>query len=313
VEGEIIDYVIKVTNDDVNIISETIVYDALADTVSGEIASIENFYPMDSRTYPMQYKVKGTDIPYGVVIGQAWAEYTLDVGGTDTAYSELMVCPVGEEKNTGKKNGGIHNGGSYAGTPQTVETVPAPADGPEYCSKELKGSGIGLMTYEQTYCAEHMQTEDKERSILLDVSTQEEELAAWNEIAGLWDEDLAELEATLQANAPEAEKEFFEKDGLLVLVKYLKDQKRESLVKISDALKANKDNYLIVLIGEENGGYPIVVVASKKANDKGYLAGKIVRDISALLGGSGGGRPDIANGAGKDISKLNEVEKMFKC
>ena len=83
-------------------------------------------------------------------------------------------------------------------------------------------------------------------------------------------------------------------------------------MKISDALKANKDNYLIALIGEENGAYPIVVVASKKANDKGYLAGRIVRDISALLGGSGGGRPDIANGAGKALAKLNEVKELFK-
>ena len=106
--------------------------------------------------------------------------------------------------------------------------------------------------------------------------------------------------------------EFFEKDGLQVLVKYLKDQKRDAIVKISDALKANKDNYLIVLIGEENGQYPIVVVASKAANDKGYLAGKLVRDIASLLGGSGGGRPDIANGAGKDLSKLEEVVKLLK-
>ena len=114
------------------------------------------------------------------------------------------------------------------------------------------------------------------------------------------------------ASSEALQSEFFEKDGLLILVKYLKDQKRDAIVKISDALKANKDNYLIVLIGEENGGYPIVVVASKMANDKGYLAGKVVRDISFLLGGSGGGRPDIANGAGKDLTKLEEVYKLFK-
>ena len=76
-------------------------------------------------------------------------------------------------------------------------------------------------------------------------------------------------------------------------------------------MKANKDNYLIALVGEENGGYPIVVAASKAANDKGLLAGKLVKDIATLLGGSGGGRPDLASGAGKDISKLSEVEKLF--
>ena len=79
-----------------------------------------------------------------------------------------------------------------------------------------------------------------------------------------------------------------------------------------DALKANKENYLILLIGEENGGYPLVCAASKIANDKGYLAGKLVKDAAMLLGGSGGGRPDLASGAGKDISKLEEVKNLFK-
>ena len=105
--------------------------------------------------------------------------------------------------------------------------------------------------------------------------------------------------------------EFVNKDGLDILVKFLKGERRESLLKIIDTLKANKDNYLIALIGEENGGYPITVAASKLANEKGYLAGKLVKDIATLFGGSGGGRPDLASGAGKDISKLEEVKKLF--
>ena len=105
--------------------------------------------------------------------------------------------------------------------------------------------------------------------------------------------------------------EFVEKDGLLILVKFLKEQKRDSLLKIVDSLKANRDNYLIALIGEENGGYPVVVAASKAANDKGFLAGKLVKDIASLLGGSGGGRPDLASGAGRDISKIEEVKKIL--
>ena len=105
--------------------------------------------------------------------------------------------------------------------------------------------------------------------------------------------------------------EFVPKGDLVVLFKYLKEQKRDSLLKIVDSLKANKDNYLIALVGEENGGYPIVVAASKKANDQGYLAGKLVKDIATLLGGSGGGRPDLASGAGKDISRLEEAKGLL--
>ncbi|HHT67064.1 MAG TPA: alanine--tRNA ligase [Erysipelotrichaceae bacterium] len=104
---------------------------------------------------------------------------------------------------------------------------------------------------------------------------------------------------------------FVEKDDLQVLVQFLKEQKRESLLKIIDNLKANKDNYLIALIGEENGGYPLVVAASRKANDQGFLAGKIVKKMANILGGSGGGRPELASGAGKDISKLKEAKDVL--
>lgn len=121
-----------------------------------------------------------------------------------------------------------------------------------------------------------------------------------------------ELKAKLaQAISDELKNSFVEKNGLQVLVKLVKDQKRDSLLKIIYGLRENKDNYLIALIGEENGGYPIVVSASPKANEKGFLAGKLVKEIAGLLGGSGGGKPDLASGAGKDISRLKEVKDLL--
>lgn len=121
-----------------------------------------------------------------------------------------------------------------------------------------------------------------------------------------------DLKAKLaQAMSDELKNGFVDKNGLLVLVKYVKDQKRDSLLKIIYGLRENKDNYLIVLIGEENGGYPIVVAASPKANEKGFLAGKLVKDIASLLGGSGGGKPDLASGAGKDMTRLQEVKDLL--
>ena len=139
-----------------------------------------------------------------------------------------------------------------------------------------------------------------------------------NKIKGLQNEkDLLKKENNAlnqklaNAASDNIKQEFVEKDGLSILFKYLYNQKREALFKISDALKANKDNYLIVLIGEENGGYPIIAASSPKAIEKGYLAGKIVREIATLLGGSGGGKPDLANGAGRDLSRLEEAKKVI--
>ena len=106
--------------------------------------------------------------------------------------------------------------------------------------------------------------------------------------------------------------QFEEVNGLHVLVNYLKGNGRNSLLSLIDNLKTIYPDYLIVLIGEENGGLPIVISASKPAIDKGLLAGNVMRQVAPLLGGSGGGRPDMASGAGKDASKISEVKDLVK-
>lgn len=100
---------------------------------------------------------------------------------------------------------------------------------------------------------------------------------------------------------------FEEINGINLLVTYLKDNKRSALLSLGDNLKQCHENYLIVLIGEENNAFPIVALASKTAIAKGLLAGNIVRSVAQILGGSGGGRPDMASGAGKDKNKIDEA------
>ena len=106
--------------------------------------------------------------------------------------------------------------------------------------------------------------------------------------------------------------EFIEKDGVHLLVSYLKGNKRDALLSLMDNLKKSYEDYLIVLIGEENGTLPIVVTCSKAAMEKGYQAGQIIRQVATCLGGSGGGRPDMASGAGKDASKVGAAIELVK-
>jgi alanyl-tRNA synthetase len=40
---------------------------------------------------------------------------------------------------------------------------------------------------------------------------------------------------------------------------------------------------------------------------KGYHAGKLIKETAAIVGGSGGGRPDMAQAGGKDASKLQDA------
>ena len=101
-------------------------------------------------------------------------------------------------------------------------------------------------------------------------------------------------------------------DDINLLAVYLKGSKRDALLAIGDSLKQSVKDYVIVLVGEDENQYPIVALCGGKALEKGYKAGVVVRNVASRLGGSGGGRPDNASGAGKDGSKINETLSNIK-
>jgi alanyl-tRNA synthetase len=51
----------------------------------------------------------------------------------------------------------------------------------------------------------------------------------------------------------------------------------------------------------------VVAFCSPGAVRAGHQAGRIVNELSALLGGRGGGKPDFAMGGGRDAARLAEV------
>ncbi len=114
------------------------------------------------------------------------------------------------------------------------------------------------------------------------------------------------------ANSQSLKNSFIDINNHKVLISYQKGSKRNDLMNLVDNLKQGLEDYVIILVGEENGGLPIVVSCSPKAIASGNRAGDIVRGVAQILGGSGGGRPEIASGAGKDSSKVNEAMESAK-
>ncbi len=105
----------------------------------------------------------------------------------------------------------------------------------------------------------------------------------------------------------------FEKyDDINLLVAYLNGQNRDGLISISDALKQKVSDYVMVLIGEDGSGIPLLVRVSPKAIEKSYKAGAIVRKVAQYLDGSGGGRDDMASGAGRSKDKIPSLLKDVK-
>ena len=66
-----------------------------------------------------------------------------------------------------------------------------------------------------------------------------------------------------------------------------------------------------MLVGGKDGELPIAIFVGGKALDNNK-AGDLVREIAHILGGGGGGRPNMANGKGRLLSKLEEAMAKFK-
>jgi alanyl-tRNA synthetase len=86
---------------------------------------------------------------------------------------------------------------------------------------------------------------------------------------------------------------------------------RDLLSQIGDRLRDKIQSGVVVLVGRGDGSHPIMVSVTK--NLVGPLnAGQILGGVAAALGGKGGGRPDFAQGAGKDLTKMNDAKDAIK-
>ncbi len=89
------------------------------------------------------------------------------------------------------------------------------------------------------------------------------------------------------------------------IVKYFNDVNREGLIHILDVIKGKTSNYLVVIVGDENGKHPIIVAAGKQLIENGVKAGDVLKKIASVCGGNGGGKPDRAQGNIENIDKLS--------
>ena len=83
-----------------------------------------------------------------------------------------------------------------------------------------------------------------------------------------------------------------------------------------DQLRDKAENVVAVLCAENGEKITFLAVCGKKAVASGVKAGELVKLVTGITGGSGGGKPDSAMGGGKDSSKLSEamaaVEKKLR-
>ena len=113
-----------------------------------------------------------------------------------------------------------------------------------------------------------------------------------------------------QAFAGDAEQILFSArnvGGLKVLTATKNGVSADDLRKLGDLLREKSQDTVAVLSAVNDEKITLLAVCGKNAVQKGIKAGELVKKVSGICGGSGGGKPDSAMGGGKDLTKLDDA------
>jgi len=91
--------------------------------------------------------------------------------------------------------------------------------------------------------------------------------------------------------------------GVKVIVGEVQNVDREGLRQLVDALRQKLGSGVVALGTPENGKVALIAGVTKDLTAKVH-AGKLIQALAKQVGGSGGGRPDLAEAGGKDTSAL---------
>ena len=81
---------------------------------------------------------------------------------------------------------------------------------------------------------------------------------------------------------------------------------------LADSLRNKWKSAVVVLASAEDGAVSIVSAVTKDLTGKVH-AGKLSAAVAQAVGGKGGGRPDMAEGGGKDPSALDAaLETVYR-
>jgi alanyl-tRNA synthetase len=112
-----------------------------------------------------------------------------------------------------------------------------------------------------------------------------------------------------------------EVDGIKVIAHKAEAESRDDLLKLADTIREKLKSTIGVLAGIVDGKIVFVAtVTDDLIKDRGVKAGEVVKQVSKVAGGTGGGKPHLAQGGGKDLKKLEKalesvpeiVERMIR-
>ena len=95
--------------------------------------------------------------------------------------------------------------------------------------------------------------------------------------------------------------------GVRFIATSLKDVDMNALRDLGDQLKARLGEGVVLLVSEQNGRVSLMAMATDAAIAKGAHAGNLVKAVAPMVGGGGGGRPNMAQAGGKNPAGIAQV------
>ncbi len=101
--------------------------------------------------------------------------------------------------------------------------------------------------------------------------------------------------------------------GVTIVVGEIPPADKEAGRSAVDWIRSKTESSAVLLATVDEGKVSLIAGMSKDAVERGLRAGDLIKEVAPLVGGRGGGRPDMAQGGGTDPSKLAEALAEAKC
>ncbi len=127
------------------------------------------------------------------------------------------------------------------------------------------------------------------------------------EIKSLQSENKKLKDKIAKASASDALSDAVDVDGIKVLPVKVKDVDMNELRSLGDDFKSKLGSSVIILASNMGDKVNLIVMATDDAVAKGAHAGNIIKEIAPIVGGGGGGRPNMAQAGGKNPAGIDEA------
>ena len=136
--------------------------------------------------------------------------------------------------------------------------------------------------------------ETRLESFIQDTEDLRRRLAAWERTA-------------LRSEAEQMLANVADVDGVKLVAGRTSASGPDAMREMGDFLKAKLSSVVVVLAAVIDGNPMLVAMATPDLVERGIHAGNLVRDAAKIMGGGGGGRPEMAQAGGKSVQKLDEA------